>query len=243
MVVDGMVVVTNDNSGESFITALDAATGEPRWRQSRAPGTESYATPALWKADDGSHQIIVHSTAEGMAGLSPTDGGVLWQLKDVFPARCVSSPLVAGGLVFGGSGEGGNGKSFAAVKPPASRGKEATVAYRLNKSIPQVPTPVASGDLLFVWSDKGVVSCYDLATGAPHWTERVGGNYYGSPIIAGDKLYSIASSGEAVVVAAGKEFKILGRNQLGEASSATPVVHRGKMYLRTETSLACLPPQ
>jgi outer membrane protein assembly factor BamB len=240
MLIDDLVVVANDNSGESMITALDASTGEPRWRKSRSPGTESYATPAVWEADDGSHQIIVHSTAEGMAGLSPADGAVLWQLKDVFAARCVSSPLVAGGLVFGGSGEGGNGKSFAAVKP-AAKGDKATVVYRLQKSLPQVPTPVASGDLLFVWSDKGVVSCYDLATGAPHWSERVGGNYYGSPIIAGDKLYCIASSGEAVVVAADKEFKLLGRNQLGEASSATPVVHGDKMYLRTETALACLP--
>jgi outer membrane protein assembly factor BamB len=149
--------------------------------------------------------------------------------------------LVAGELVFGGSGEGGNGKSFAAVKPPDGKNDKATVAYRLQKSLPQVPTPVASGDLLFVWSDKGVVSCYDLATGEPRWSERVGGNYYGSPIIAGNKLYCIASSGEVVVLAADKEFKLLGRNELGEASSATPVVHRDRMYLRTETSLACLP--
>jgi outer membrane protein assembly factor BamB len=241
MVVDDTVIVANDNSGESFIVALDAATGEPRWRKSRAPGTESYATPAVWEADDGSHQIVVHSTAEGMAGLSPDDGAVLWQVNDVFPARCVSSPLVAGGLVFGGSGEGGNGKSFAAVKPAANKEEKATVAYRLQKSLPQVPTPVASGDLLFVWSDKGVLSCYDLPTGESYWSERVGGNYYGSPIIAGDKLYCIAASGEAVVVAADKQFKLLGRNELGEASSATPVVHGGKMYLRTETSLACLP--
>jgi outer membrane protein assembly factor BamB len=165
----------------------------------------------------------------------------VWQLKDVFPVRCVGSPLVAGGLIFGGSGEGGNGKSFTAVRPPASTGGEATVAYQLSKSLPQVPTPVATDELLFVWSDRGVVSCYDLVTGEQHWMERVGGNYYGSPVIAGGKLYCIAADGEVVVLAADKQYKLLGRNELGEPSHATPIVHGGKMYLRTETALICLP--
>jgi outer membrane protein assembly factor BamB len=239
--VDGLLIVANDNSGESFIAALDAKTGEPRWRRSRAPGTESYATPAVWRAEDGSSQIVVHSTEEGMAGLSPADGNVQWQVKDAFPVRCVFSPLVAGGLILGGSGEGGNGKSFTAVRPPTSAGGEAKVAYQLTKSLPQVPTPVATDELLFVWSDRGVVSCYELATGNQHWTERVGGNYYSSPIIAGDTLYGVAADGEVIAIAADKEYKLLGRSELGEASSATPVIHGGKMYLRCETSLAALP--
>jgi len=241
MIVDDLVIVAKDHSDDSFVTALDAKTGEPRWRTPRSPGTDSYATPAVWRAADGSQQIIVHSTTEGIAGLSPRDGSVVWQLPTVFPARCVGSPLVAGGLVFGSSGEGGNGKSFTAVKPAASPREKATVAYELKKSLPQVPTPVAKDDLLFVWSDRGVVSCYDLATGDLHWSERVGGNYYGSPIVAGDKLYCIAADGDVVSIAADKQYKLLGRTGLDDASSATPIVHGGKMYVRTETSLACLP--
>jgi outer membrane protein assembly factor BamB len=242
-VVDGLVIVANDNSGESFVAALDASTGQPRWRRTRSAGTESYATPAVWTGEDGEDQIVVHSTEEGMAGLAPADGNLLWQLKDVFPARCVSSPLVAGGLVFGGSGEGGNGKSFTAVRPPKSAGGEATVAYQLTKSLPQVPTPVATDELLFVWSDRGAVSCYELATGKPLWTERVGGNYYSSPVIVGDKLYGVAAGGEVVTLAADDEYKLLGRSELGEASSATPIVHGGRMYFRCESSLACLAPE
>jgi outer membrane protein assembly factor BamB len=240
IVLDDMVVVANDNSGESYVTALDAATGEPRWRQPRQAGTESYATPAIWRAENGSPQIIVNSTAEGMAGLSPSDGRPLWQLQKVFPVRCVCSPVVAGGFVFGGSGEGGNGKSFAVVKPPAREGGEAAIAYELKKGLPQVPTAVAYNGLLFVWSDRGVVTCYVLASGQQHWSERVGGNFFGSPVIAGGKLYSIAADGTMVVLAAEREYKSLGRVPLGEASSATPAIQREKMYLRTETSLACL---
>jgi outer membrane protein assembly factor BamB len=240
IVLDDMVVVANDNSGESYVTALDAATGEPRWRQSRKAGTESYATPVIWRAEDGSSQIIVNSTAEGMAALSPSDGRPLWQLAKIFPVRCVCSPVVADGLVFAGSGEGGNGKTFAVVKPATNEGGEPKITYELKKGIPQVPTAVAHDGLLFVWNDRGVVSCYDLAGGEPHWSERVGGNFFGSPVILGDKLYSIAADGTVVVLAAGREYKLLGRTPLGEASSATPMVQNGKLYLRTETSLACL---
>jgi outer membrane protein assembly factor BamB len=246
-IIDGMVVVANDNSGESFVTALDVSTGEPRWRRTRTPGTESYATPAVWMHGDGDAHIVVHSTEEGMAGLAPEDGRVLWQLEDVFPVRCVSSPLVAGGLIFGGSGEGGAGKSFVAVRPPKSKDDEATVAYQLSKSLPQVPTPVATDELLFVWSDRGVVSCYELSTGKPLWTERVSrngkGNYYSSPVIVGDKLYGVAADGDVVTLAADDEYKLLGRSDLGEASSATPIVHRGRMYFRCESSLASLAPE
>ena len=242
ILVDDMVIVANDHSGESFVTALGARDGEPRWRRRRAAGTESYATPAVWRGDGGGAHIIVNSTAEGMAGLAPADGSVLWQLPAVFPARCVASPIVVDDLVMGGSGEGGNGKSFVAVRPATAVGAEAQVAYEVKKSIPQVPTPVALGELLFIWNDRGVVSCCDLATGNVHWTERVGGNYYSSPIVAGEKLYGIAADGQAVVLAATAKYQLLGRNSLGEAASATPAVHQGKMYLRTETSLACLAP-
>ena len=62
-----------------------------------------------------------------------------------------------------------------------------------------------------------------------------------SPIIAGDKLYCIAADGEIVAIAADKEFKLLGRSALGESSSATPIVHRGNLILRGESSLASLP--
>lgn len=241
IIVDDLVILANDNSGPSFVAALDAATGQERWRRQRASGTPSFATPAMLAAPDGSRQLIVCSTAEGVAALSPADGAPRWQLAKVFPVRCVGSPLVAGGLVVAASGEGGNGKSFVAVRPPSAQGEAPSVAYELRKSLPQVPTPVAKDELLFVWSDRGVATCCRLLTGEVLWSERVGGNYFASPVIAGDKLYCVAADGEVVALAAADRYEVLGRTPLGEASQATPAVHRGRMYIRTERSLACLP--
>lgn len=241
IVVDDLVILANDHSGPSFVVAVDRATGDERWRCERSPGTPSYATPALFTTPNGERQLIVCSTSAGMAALSLRNGRVLWQAPGVFPVRCVGSPLVAGGLVIATSGEGGNGKSFTAVRPALSPRDQPTVAYDLRKSLPQVPTCVAKEDLLFLWSDRGVVTCCDLASGKVHWSERVGGNYYGSPVIAGDMLYGIAADGQVVVLAAAHEYELLGRSSLGEPSHASPTIHQGRMYLRTEKSVACLP--
>ena len=241
IVVDDLLIVANDHTGDSFVAALDAKTGKTRWVRPRQGGTESYATPLVID-NAGEQQIIVCSSAEGIAALSPSDGAVVWQLPGIYPARCVNSPIAANGLVFTGSGEGGNGKNLTAVKSTgAQRDANAAVAYELNKVLPQVPTPIVVGECLFTWSDRGVVSCYDAASGDQRWTKRIGGNYFGSPVAAGGKLYGVSADGEAVALAATDEYQLLGRSSLGEGSHATPAIHQGKMFLRTESTLACLP--
>ena len=241
IVVDDLLVIANDHTGESFVVGLDAKSGEERWRRIRQGGTESYATPLVFRGEDGSEQIVVCSSAEGITGLSPVDGAVLWQKPEIYLARCVNSPFVAAGMVFSGSGEGGNGKDLKAVRPGDANGRGPDVAFELSKSLAQVPTPVATGDRLFVWSDRGVVTCYNASNGEQIWTKRIGGNFYGSPIVAGGKIYCIDAAGEVVCIAAADKYEPLGRSQLGETSHATPAVHQGKMFLRTESSLACLP--
>ncbi len=241
ILIDDLLVIANDHTGDSFVVGLDAATGEERWRRLRQGGTESYATPLVFDGEEGSEQIVVCSSAEGIAGLSPIDGAVLWQEPGFYLARCVNSPFIAAGMVFSGSGEGGNGKDLKAVKPGDAKGSEPAVAFELKKSLAQVPTPVAVGDRLFVWSDRGVVTCYNAADGEQVWTKRIGGNFYGSPVAAGDKIYCIDAEGEVVCIAAADEYQLLGRSQLGEGSRATPAIHQGKMLLRTESTLFCLP--
>ena len=243
MIVDDLVVIASDHQGASFVTALDAETGDPRWRIERKSGKAAYATPCVWQAPNGNRQLILCSMAEGMVGVEPSTGRLLWQLPDVFEMRCTNSPLVAEGLVMCSSGVGGRGVSMVAVRPGDSANVPAEVIFRWTKAIPQTVTPVAHDGLLFVWSDRGVVSCRDLATGEQLWLERIGGTYYGSPICVGGRLYGISDDGEVVVLAAEREFAELGRVDLGAPSHATPAIGRGKMFLRSMSSLACLPAQ
>jgi outer membrane protein assembly factor BamB len=96
-----------------------------------------------------------------------------------------------------------------------------------------VPTPLAIGDLLFLWGDQGVVSCVEAAAGKVLWQERVEGSFAGSPVAAGGKIYSLSEEGDVVVVAAERKFRLLARNALGEGSHSTPAIAGGRLYLRT----------
>ena len=98
---------------------------------------------------------------------------------------------------------------------------------------PYVPTPIAKNGMLFLWGDRGIVSCVDARSGKLHWRKRVGGNFYGSPVCVNDKLYCISTGGQVVVLAVSDKFKLLARNELGELSHSTPSVAEGRMYLRT----------
>lgn len=240
IVYEDMVIVPNEQDGESSIIALDRATGETRWESKRRTEKTAYATPCVYTPEAGSPQLLVNSWGHGFSGLDPRTGNLLWELP-VFRYRVVGSPALCAGLVFGSAGSGGIGRQMFAVRPgEPGRGIEAEVAYELKGSLPYVVTPVARGDLLFAWFDKGVVTCLRAATGEVVWKERIGGDYFGSPVCVDGKLYCISREGEVVVLAATAEFEELGRVDLGEPSNSTPAVADGVMYLRTKSHMMAL---
>ena len=102
---------------------------------------------------------------------------------------------------------------------------------------PYVPTPIAYNDLLFLWNDKGIVSCVDAPTGKVLWIKRVGGNYFGSPVRIDDKIYAVSTDGDVIVIKASAEYELLASNSLGEMCHTTPAVAHGKMFVRTYNHL------
>jgi len=234
---EDLVVITNELDEGSFVAAVDRKTGERRWTTSRKSTMAAYGTPCLFENSPGKPELVFTSNAHGFYGLDPRTGAVTWEAA-VFDKRTVSSPVVAAGLLVGTCGSGGGGNYIVAMKPGGKGDVTAThLAYKLQKSIPYVPTPLARGDLLFLWSDKGIVSCVEAPTGSILWQERVGGGYSGSPICIGDRIYCMSEEGEVPVIAASREFKILARNPLGEGSRSTPAVAGGRLYLRSYTHL------
>jgi outer membrane protein assembly factor BamB len=120
------------------------------------------------------------------------------------------------------------------VRPgEASGDKKPAVAYTIRKSAPYVPTSVCVGDRLFLWGDAGTVSCVEADSGSVKWQERVGGNYFSSPLWVDGRLFGISTKGEVVVLEASDKFQVLARNALGETTHSTPAVAGGRMYVHT----------
>lgn len=221
--------------GQSRVSAFDSLTGELLWETPRTTTRVCYSTPTLFTDPDAGPALLFSNTGDGLYALSLQTGRVLWSQK-VFSKRCVSSPLVVGDLAIGTEGEGGGGNKLVAVsiKPPQS------VKFQVDRAAAYVPTPVVLGNLLFQWSDTGIVSCLELPTGDVLWSKRIGGNASSSPVIAGDKLIGIAEDGTVTILSATSEFREYGKVSLDEVCRATPALSEHFILLRTQSRLICV---
>ena len=86
--VDGKVVQVCDSETESFMVAVDAATGEIAWRVERPYSLRGFSTPVLYEPGDGEGtQLLVAGSYELAAYEAATGAkvwwveGLTWQLK------------------------------------------------------------------------------------------------------------------------------------------------------------------
>jgi len=232
-----LVVLANEVDADSFVIALDRKTGETRWKSARTTEEAAFGTPCVLEPAGGPPELVFSSHAHGLSSLDARTGKENWSAR-VFDKRTVSSPVIAGTLVLGTCGSGGGGNYLAAVRAGGKGDVTAShLAYKVTKAMPYVPTTLVKGDLVFLWGDMGVVSCVDAMTGEIVWQARAEGNYSGSPVCVGDRLYCLSEEGEAVAIEADREFKLLGRSPLGEGTRSTPAIAGGRMYIRTYTHL------
>jgi outer membrane protein assembly factor BamB len=219
--------------GESFMMAFDRRTGELRWKVSRVSVNVCYSVPCIYTPKGGETELICTSTGNGMFSLNPETGDQNWAVEDAFSMRTVSSPLIVGGLLYGSTGSGAGGNYLVGIRP----GKNAGVAFKIDRQAPYVPTSVANGNLMFLWYDKGIVTCIDARNGNVHWRERLDTAFSGSPIRVGERMFCVDETGVVWVLAAEKQYKLLGKYPLGEESRSTPAVSGGQMFLRTYSHL------
>jgi outer membrane protein assembly factor BamB len=143
--------------------------------------------------------------------------------------------------VLGTCGNGAGNNSLVAIRPGDGKDIKPEIAYKIDKtSAPYVPSIVAKGNLVFLWSDQGIATCIDGATAKIHWRERIGGSYFGSPVRVANRIYGISTDGEVVVLDASEKFKIISRAKLDDVCRSTPAVAGGKLYLRTQSHLFSL---
>jgi outer membrane protein assembly factor BamB len=242
IVYDGRVVFAKDHDQVGEIIALEADTGRLLWRTPRRPGRADYSVPCVFQPDRPDARLIFNSQEDGVCAVDPASGRIVWQSGTVLRMRSVSSSIVAEGLLFSSCGSGGGGNYAVALRPPERGGEGPEVAYEMRKSAPYVPTPLALGRLVFMWSDGGIVTCLRAATGEEVWQERVGGNYFSSPVAADGKVFNVSTAGELNVLEAGEQYHFLGRTPLGEPCHATPAIVRGRLYVRTLSRVFCLGP-
>jgi outer membrane protein assembly factor BamB len=119
---------------------------------------------------------------------------------------------------------------------------EGTVKWKYTKTAPYISSAIVIDGLVYIINDGGILICFDADSGDLIKRERLReatGQYYASPIAAGDRILFSNLQGKLTLVRAGREFSVLSSLDLGESIVATPSIHQGRLFVRTKSQLYC----
>jgi len=230
------VIVNGDHDGPAYIVALDCNTGQTIWKTPRPNVTRSYCTPII-RHIDGRNQMVL-SGSKCVASYDPDTGRQHW-IIDGPTEQYVASLVYNGELLFMTCGFP---KRFMQLIRPDGRGNVTNthVVWQTDRDCSYVPSPVAFGPYFLVVSDSGVATCLNGKTGRRIWRQRLEGRHSTSLVTANGLVYFLSDKGVCTVVRPGPEFKMVARNQLGEATDASPAISNGKIFLRGIKHLYCI---
>ena len=249
-----LLIMHFDGSDLQYVAAVDKKTGKTAWKTDRSvdfkdtgpdgkPEAEgdfrkAFATPHV--VEHEGKPVMLSSGAKAHYGYDPQTGRELWRFDEHAQHSASTRPVAGHGLAFFPTGFS-KGQLLAVKLPSASSAPavlpESALAWRSKRSVPNKPSLLLIGDLLYMIDDGGIMSCVEAKTGTAVWTQRVQGNYSASPIYADGRIYVCSEEGKVAVIAAGREFKLLAENQLPGGFMASPAVSGKALFLRTKTDL------
>jgi len=234
---NGVIIIQADVQKDSFLAAFDAATGKELWRTARAD-VPTFGTPAVASYTDGGAkglQVAVNGFKH-IGGYDFKTGKELWRMRGTGDIP-VPTPVSLGNLIVFTSAHG-PGRPIYAVRTDAAgdlNENRAGLAWSQERAGNYMQTPVLHDGLAYFCFDNGVLTVFQLATGERIYQQRLGegkSGFSSSPVLAGGRLYVTNEEGRTYVVAAGREYKLLAENELGEQVMASPALSENTLYLR-----------
>jgi outer membrane protein assembly factor BamB len=238
---DTVLLAWDQTNKTSRLIALDKKTGESKWEKKRPAADWAHSTPTLVSVN-GQNQLLM-AGALALEGVDPANGDTIWSCSTGDAKTRIGdtlSPTFANGIVYVDSGRGGPG---IAVDPT---GKGDVTKTLLKWKIAKVPdgsigSPVVGGDYIFRMQSPEMLNCYQLADGKSVFAERLtGASPVPSPVATADGRIYIASGGKSYVIKAGPKLNVLGMNDLGDPSHASPAVAGGRLYIKGGKNLYCI---
>jgi outer membrane protein assembly factor BamB len=209
------------------LVALNAKTGEIAWRTElparhatpiaiRLGEDDALSCPSgsVVRVSDG--KVLFEESALRVSEGSPvTEDGVLYAQAD----KTSAFRLPTGGDVT---------KLELLWQATASRGR-------------RTPSPVLHDGLLYGATTEGILDVTDAETGDVVYRKRLdlGENLYSSVTAAGDSIYITNTKGTTLVLAPGREFTEIARNEL-ESLGSNPVFVGKRLYFRGHKNLYCI---
>lgn len=236
---------------ESYLVALDPATGEQMWKVNRPDeatmeSKESYCTPIPWQRPDGKTELLIVG-GDVVTGHDFDTGKELWRAGDWNPKkemwwRLVPSVVVAGDLAIACAPKGGPVMAYK-LGADVGNGTAARMAWSTKSFTSDVAVPLYyQGNLYVLEGEKKALTCVDPKTGEVKWSQKINSRpvFRASPTGADGKVYCMNEAGDIYVFSA-TEPKILSESSLKSQnkSHATISAAGGMLYVRTGDKLYC----
>ncbi len=181
---EGTVYTGSDGLRRSALFAIDAASGQVKWRKDLS--RQLYATPAV-----AGSVVYAHVRDDHVYALNVEDGSVRWKTpapapqhgSSVFTDLTKSSPALTPDHLLVGIG-----RALVAMER-----KTGTILWRSETGGKVDSSPLVVGDTVYVGSDDGVFYAFALNNGRPLWQFATGGKISISPA-AGGRLIIIGSN-------------------------------------------------
>jgi len=230
----------NPTQGQSaFVGAFDKLTGKTIWQ---TPRRESVGWGTAVVINTGERDEVIVSSMYRVAAYDPDAGKELWTVRGN-TYEVIPTPVVGHGLVFASSGRAG---PTIAIRPGGAGDVTSThVAWSSPRGSPFVPSGIIVGDLLYLINDmQSILTVYEAATGKLVYQDRLGTamreGFSASPVHVNGKIFLTNDDGQTFVVEAGRTFKLLHVNELGEQTLASPALVDGTWYWRTASTLRAI---
>ena len=242
--VDNQRVYVNVGGKGASVVAFDRETGKPLWTSLDDPA--SYSSPVFYGNGEARH--LVFFTANGLVGLKPASGKLLWRFpfKDLL-SESSSTPVRAGSVLLASAVTLGSvGLRLEATDGGAMSAKSAWKNPALTCYF-STPVPVGEEHVYMVTGTflpppRATLNCVEIKSGKVLWQKERVSKYHASLLRTGDdKLLMLEEAGGLVLLDPNsKEYKELARSKVCGETWAHPGLANGRLYVRDAKEVICL---
>lgn len=228
---ESVYVGTGMISDAGSVYALDAKTGDERWRYVLPLSSGEFEDGVMSDLAVAGNLVFIVTGHGTIFALDAITGEKCWESSVNLGGIMVNPPVVADEKIFIGASETGknNDKLYSI---DAKTGKRLwSFEHGGGRSSPAVARGV-----VYTGSDNGNLYAVGARSGEQKWSFEAGNFEWSSPVIAGDVVYAASQDGFIYAIDA-----VTGTQQwrlaIGEAKSAVPAVAGGIVYVRSENGL------
>lgn len=229
--------------------AMDKNTGAAVWLMSTRvrPEDTTYSTP-IYTVLNGQAAMVLGAADGAVYALQPRTGKVIWKYQ-ASPRGLNVAPLIVDGIVYMGHGEQNEtdrtilGAVFAFDGNTSGDITEDKLLWKVPKKTVSRSAPVKIGNRIYFVDDGSAMFGVNAKTGEVEVEKKLGRNMFGSPVVAGGKIYIGENTGRVwCLEPTDTEIKVLGQMRLNDSSEifGSFAASNGKLYLPTSKALYCI---